>query len=158
MSARPANPTTTPVAPVARSVRAVRGAIQVDRDEPALIGDATRQLLTEIMCRNQLTTEDLISVFFTATPDLTSAFPASAARDMGFGEVPLMCATEIDVPDSIPRVVRVMAHVYTKRSPAVVRHVYLGGAAALRPEFADADADAGAHADAMLSVRDFEGV
>ena len=78
--------------------------------------------------------EDLISIVFTATPDLHSEFPAIAARQMGLTDVPLLCATEIDVPGSLPRVLRLLAHVDTERSRADVEHVYLRGAVALRPD------------------------
>jgi chorismate mutase len=88
------------------------------------------------MSRNDLTTEDVISVLFTVTPDLTSEFPALAARKTGFHAVPLMCATEIGVPGAMPRVVRLMAHVDTDRSRSQIQHVYLRGAAALRLDIA----------------------
>lgn len=118
------------------AVRAVRGAIQVDRDEPALIVADTATLLTEIVCRNGLDVEDFISLVFTVTPDLASEFPATAARDLGLVDVPLLCATEIPVPDAMERVVRVLAHIETERPRAAVEHVYLRGAARLRPDLA----------------------
>lgn len=118
------------------AVRAVRGAIQVDRDEPALILADTAALLTEIVCRNGLDVEDFISVVFTVTPDLASEFPATAARDLGLVDVPLLCATEIPVPDAMERVVRLLAHIETERPRAAVEHVYLRGAARLRPDLA----------------------
>jgi len=114
------------------SVRAVRGAIQVDEDERSQVLDATTELIRTVLDRNGLTSEDLISVVFTATPDLTSEFPAYAARQLGFVDVPLMCATEISVPGAMPRVVRLLAHVETDLPRADVHHVYLRGAAALR--------------------------
>jgi chorismate mutase len=113
-------------------VRAVRGAIQVDEDERTQVLDATTELLRAVLERNGLTSEDLISVVFTATPDLVSEFPAYAARQLGFVDVPLMCATEISVPGAMPRVVRLLAHVETHLARADVHHVYLRGAAALR--------------------------
>ena len=113
-------------------VRAVRGAIQVDEDERTQVLDATTELLRAVLERNGLTSEDLISVVFTATPDLVSEFPAYAARQLGFVDVPLMCATEISVPGAMPRVVRLLAHVETDLARADVHHVYLRGAAALR--------------------------
>jgi chorismate mutase len=116
------------------AVRAVRGAIQVDRDEADVVLGATRELLLEIIRRNRLTTTDFISAIFTVTPDLASCFPAAAMRELGFAEVPLMCATEIDVPGALPRVVRVLAHINTNRPQAAVNHVYLRGAAQLRPD------------------------
>jgi chorismate mutase len=114
------------------SVRAVRGAIQVDEDERSQVLDATTELIRAVLERNGLTQEDLISVVFTATPDLTSEFPAYAARQLGFVDVPLMCATEIAVHGAMPRVVRLLAHVETSLARADVHHVYLRGAAALR--------------------------
>lgn len=116
------------------AVRAVRGAIQVDRDDRQEVLDATTELLTAVLSRNGLAPDDLISVVFTATPDLTSEFPAYAARQMGITDVPLLCASEIAVPGSMPRVLRLLAHVETDLSRAQVRHVYLRGAAALRTD------------------------
>jgi chorismate mutase len=118
------------------AVLAVRGAVQVDADERDLILEATAELVTEVMTRNALTTDDVISVIFTATPDLTAEFPALAARKLGFHEVPLLCASEIDVPHALPRVIRLMAHIETDRPRAAVQHVYLRGATALRVDIA----------------------
>ena len=118
------------------AVRAVRGAVQIsgnDRDE---ILAGTTELVTEVMSRNALSTEDVISVLFTATPDLTAEFPALAARKLGFQEVPLLCASEIDVPGAMPRVVRLMMHVETSKPRSALQHVYLRGAAALRLDIA----------------------
>jgi chorismate mutase len=116
------------------AVRAVRGAIQVDHDDRDEVLGATTELLTAVLQRNGLSADDLISVVFTATPDLTSEFPAYAARQMGITEVPLLCATEIAVPGAMPRVLRLLAHVETDLPRAAVRHVYLRGAAALRTD------------------------
>ena len=113
-------------------IRAVRGAIQIDEDERSQVLDATTELIREVLERNGLTQEDLVSIVFTATPDLVSEFPAYAARQLGFVDVPLMCATEISVPGAMPRVVRLLAHVETDLARADVHHVYLRGAAALR--------------------------
>ena len=118
------------------AVRAVRGAVQIssnDRDE-VLAG--TTELVTEVMSRNGLSTGDVISVLFTATPDLTAEFPALAARKLGFQEVPLLCASEIDVPGAMPRVVRLMMHIETSKPRSALQHVYLRGAAALRLDIA----------------------
>ncbi len=115
-------------------VRAVRGAIQVDHDDRQQVLDATTELLTAVLDRNALSPDDLISVVFTATPDLRSEFPAYAARQMGITDVPLLCASEIDVPGAMPRVLRLLAHVETPRARADLRHVYLRGAAALRTD------------------------
>ena len=104
-----------------------------DRDE---VLSATRELVSTVLERNELSSEDLISILFTATPDLVSEFPALAARELGLGDVPLMCATEIAVPHALPRVLRLMAHVETPRPRSEVQHVYLRGAAALRRDIA----------------------
>ena len=116
------------------AVRAVRGAIQVDADDRDQVLDATTELLQEVLKRNHLAPDDLISVVFTATPDLRSEFPAYAARQMGITDVPLLCAAEIDVPGAMPRVLRLLAHVETDLSRHDVRHVYLRGAAQLRTD------------------------
>jgi chorismate mutase len=118
------------------AVLAVRGAIQVDADDRDQILAATAELVTEVMSRNALTTDDVISVIFTATPDLTAEFPALAARKLGFHEVPLLCASEIDVPHALPRVIRLMAHIETDRPRTDIQHVYLRGATALRIDIA----------------------
>lgn len=118
------------------AVRAIRGAVQVDADDRESLLEATIELVTEVMTRNDLIPDDVISVFFTSTPDLTAEFPAVAARKVGMGEVPLLCASEIDVPGALPRVVRLMAHVETDRLRSELRHVYLRGAAALRRDIA----------------------
>jgi chorismate mutase len=116
------------------SVRALRGAIQVAADTRDEVLKATTELLVAVLERNALDPDDLISVIFTATPDLRSEFPAYAARRMGITDVPLLCAAEIDVPGAMPRVLRLLAHVETERSRSELRHVYLRGAAALRTD------------------------
>jgi chorismate mutase len=117
-----------------RVVRAVRGAIQIDRDDPEVIFKDTGELMLEVIRRNQLDTEDIISLFFTVTPDLVSSFPAAGARGLGLGEVPMLCATEIGVPNAMERVIRLLAHVQTERPRSAIEHVYLRGAAQLRPD------------------------
>jgi chorismate mutase len=116
------------------AVRAIRGAIQVAANERAEVLDGATELVTEVMRRNDVATEDLISILFTATPDLTAEFPAYAARQLGLTDVPLMCASEIAVPGALPLTLRLLAHVDTERSRAEIRHVYLRGAAALRTD------------------------
>ena len=118
------------------TVRAIRGAIQVDANDRDAILEGTAELVAAVMSRNDLTADDVISVLFTMTPDLTAEFPALAARKTGFHAVPLMCATEIPVPGAMPRVVRLMAHVDTDRPRSEIQHVYLRGAAALRLDIA----------------------
>lgn len=116
------------------AVRAVRGAIQVDADDRDQILDGTTELVREVLHRNEIDPADLISIVFTATPDLRAEFPAYAARLLGLTDVPLLCTTEIAVPGSMPRVLRLLAHVETPKSRAEIRHVYLRGAAALRTD------------------------
>lgn len=94
------------------------------------------ELVTDVMTANQLGIEDFISIIFTATSDLTSEFPAYAARQLGFDDVPLVCARELEIEGSMPRVVRLMAHVETDLARADVTHVYLHGAANLRRDLA----------------------
>lgn len=114
------------------AVRAIRGAIQIDGDERDQILEGASELVHELLRRNELSNDDLISIVFTATPDLTAEFPAYAARLMGMTDVPLLCATEIAVPGAMPRVLRLLAHVETQRPRAELAHPYLRGAAALR--------------------------
>lgn len=115
-------------------VRAARGAIHVAEDAAETVLSATERLLYSMLDRNDVRTGELVSVFFTVTDDLRSAFPAEAARRMGMGRVPLMCAREIPVVGSMPRVVRVLMHFYTDRSMDEVVHVYLDGAESLRDD------------------------
>jgi chorismate mutase len=114
------------------AVRAVRGATQLDDDVREHLLERVAEMVTDVMTSNELEVDDVISVLFTATSDLVSEFPAYAARRLGFGEVPLICARELEIEGSMPRVVRMLAHVDTDLSRADVTHVYLHGAAALR--------------------------
>ncbi|MCF3964108.1 chorismate mutase [Streptomyces fuscigenes] len=118
------------------AVRAVRGAVQLERDEAGHMGDQVKQLLNAILERNALTADELISIWFTATPDLHSDFPAAAARELGIVDVPLICAQELDIAGAMPRVVRILAHVESDRAKADIAHVYLGAAATLRKDIA----------------------
>ena len=118
------------------AVRAIRGAVQVEADTPESIFAATKELLLEILASNSLTPDDVISVLLTASPDLTSAFPAAAARQIGFESVPLLCAVEIDVEGALPRTVRAMATVETSLNRSQIAHIYLHGAKALRQDIA----------------------
>jgi chorismate mutase len=110
------------------AVRAIRGAIQVDADTRDDVLEGSAELVSAVLERNELTGDDVISILFTATPDLTSEFPAYAARLLGLTDVPLMCATEIAVPGAMPRVLRLLAHVDTAMARADLRQVYLRGA------------------------------
>ncbi|GMA26042.1 chorismate mutase [Luteimicrobium album] len=118
------------------AVRAIRGATQLDVDERQHLFARTRELVAVVLAQNEVDTEALISIVFTCTPDLTSDFPAAAAREMGLGDVPLLCAVEIAVPHALPRVVRLMAHADLDVPRGTVRHVYLHGATALRRDLA----------------------
>ena len=116
------------------SVRAVRGATQLVADTREQMLDRVAEMVTEVMSANRLEVDDFISVIFTATSDLVAEFPAYAARQLGFGEVPLLCARELEIDGSMPRVVRMLAHVETDLPRAEITHVYLHGAAALRTD------------------------
>ncbi|MGW2914968.1 chorismate mutase [Streptomyces asoensis] len=118
------------------AVRAVRGAVQLDRDEADHMDERVGALLTAVLERNALGADDLISIWFTATPDLHSDFPAAAARKLGIVDVPLICAQELDIAGAMPRVVRILAHVESDRARADISYVYLGAAAALRKDIA----------------------
>ena len=118
------------------SIRAIRGAIQVEENSPESIAAGTKELLAAIVKENGLEVGQIISVLLTATPDLNAAFPAAAAREVGFENTPLLCAVEIDVPGALARVVRAMATVETELSATDVSHIYLGGAKALRRDIA----------------------
>jgi chorismate mutase len=118
------------------AVRAIRGAVQVDANERSAVIEGTTELVSAVMSRNGLVTDDVISVLFTATPDLTAEFPALAARKIGFQDVPLLCAAELSVPGAMPRVVRLLMHVETTAPRSGIQHVYLRGAVALRQDIA----------------------
>ena len=118
------------------SVRAIRGATQVVANSPEAIAAGVKELLTEILAANALTPSDVISVLFTASPDLNAAFPAPYAREVGFEAVPLICAVEIDFPGALERTIRLMAHIETEKSAKEVSHIYLHGAKALRRDIA----------------------
>ena len=116
-------------------IRGIRGATTVTADEVELILQATRELLEEILAENEgMRPEDVASALFTVTDDLVSTFPAQAARQMGWGLVPMMCAREIPVPGSLPRVIRVLVHWNTELKQNEVTHVYLRDAVKLRPD------------------------
>lgn len=115
-------------------VRGIRGATTVEHNDAAEIREATRELLKRILEENQLCTEDLVSTIFTVTSDLNADFPASSAREIGWQLVPLLCATEIPVPNSLPHCIRVLLHVNTERSQKEIRHVFLREAASLRKD------------------------
>jgi chorismate mutase len=119
---------------MAFSVRALRGATTADRDTPEAIAERVQELLRELFDRNQVDHDDLISIVFTATGDLVSVFPAAAARSMGLGDVPLLCARELDIVGSTPKCLRVLVHLTTEKDRAGLHHVYLHGARSLRDD------------------------
>ena len=123
--------------PHERHLGAIRGATTVDEDDASAIRAATAELLRRIVALNELAPADIISALFTVTPDLRSAFPAHAARELGWTDVALLCTMEIPVPGAIARCIRVLLHVETTTSRKHLRHVYLRRARALRPEWAD---------------------
>lgn len=115
--------------------RGIRGATTVERNDREEILKGTEELLQLLISMNDLRTEDMTSVIFTVTADLDAEFPALAARELGWTGIPLMCAREIPVPNSLPKCIRVLLHVNTTRSAAEMQHVYIRGAVALRPDF-----------------------
>ena len=115
-------------------MRAIRGATCLTADDQSEMTESVAEMLTAILARNGLTEQDVVSVFFTSTPDLVCGFPASAARTIGFRDIPLMCAQEIDVAGALPRVVRVMVHAETDRARSEIEHVFLRGAQVLRED------------------------
>jgi chorismate mutase len=118
------------------SIRGIRGAIQLDTDERAHLIKSTAELLTKILHDNNINESQLISILFTATPDVTSEFPALAARELGLGDVPLMCFVEMDVAGAMQRVIRVLVNVESDTPRSEIQHVYLRGATALRLDLA----------------------
>ncbi|HEY5258123.1 MAG TPA: chorismate mutase [Candidatus Baltobacteraceae bacterium] len=117
-------------------VRGIRGAISVESDDKGAIVEATKRLLSEIIAVNAVETTDIASVLFSLTPDLRAAFPALGAREMGWVQVPMLHFTEIAVPGSLSKCIRVLLHVNTTRTQGEIEHVYLDGAAVLRPDLA----------------------
>jgi len=116
------------------AVRALRGATTVDADTPEQLHERVQALLACMLDRNGVEKDDCISILFTATDDIHSMFPALAARAMGFGDVPLICARELDIKGGTPRCVRIMMHVNTDKSRDELHHVYLEGAKGLRDD------------------------
>ncbi len=119
---------------MSQRVVAFRGATTVESDTAEDIFPRVQEMLTEILERNGVAHDDIISAFFTATPDLVSVFPATASRAIGFGDIPLICATEINVSGATPKCVRVMLQAYSARPRNEIRHVYLHGAQGLRDD------------------------
>ena len=122
------------------SVRGVRGATTASKDQPEAILSATRELLAALLRANpEMLTVDIASALFTVTDDLSSVYPARAARELGWNEVPLLCTREIPVPGGVERCIRILLHWNTDLTQSEIRHVYLGDAASLRPDISMAD-------------------
>ena len=117
-----------------KRLRALRGATTVAADDGAAIVEGTAELLRTLFEYNDVDHDDLVSLIFTSTPDLVAEFPAAAARKIGIADVPLLCSTEIGVPGSVPRCIRVLVHLYSDKDHAGLRHVYLGDARELRTD------------------------
>jgi chorismate mutase len=115
-------------------VRGLRGATTVEFDSPEQVTERSQELMLRLMERNELVEDDIVSALFTATADVTSVFPATAVREIGFGAVPLLCAAEIAVPGAMPLCIRVLLHAYTTRTRDEIHHVYLHGAQGLRDD------------------------
>src|SRR5580698_5331124 len=115
-------------------VRGLRGATTVDFDSPEQVTERSQELIRRLMEHNDLVEDDIVSVLFTATADVTSLFPATAIREIGFGAVPLLCAAEIAVPGAMPLCIRVLLHVHTTKTRDEIHHVYLHGAQGLRDD------------------------
>ena len=115
-------------------LRALRGATTLDADTRDQVMERTGTLVRAVLERNGLSADDLVSIIFTATDDVTAEFPAAAARAVGINQVPLLCARELSVQGAVPLCIRLLVHAYTDRDPADLRHVYLEGAEPLRTD------------------------
>ena len=118
--------------------RGIRGATMAEANTAPAILDATRELLERVISANGVKAEDVASVLFTTTPDLNAAFPAQAARELGWQDVALLCGHEMEVPGALEKCIRVLIHWNTEKSASEIEHVYLKGAASLRPEWSRA--------------------
>jgi chorismate mutase len=116
------------------ALRALRGATTAEANEAGAIVEATTELLREMLRRNEVVPDDVVSMIFTSTSDLDAEFPASAARKIGMSHVPVLCAREIDVPGAVARCIRVLMHLQTGREPGALKHVYLADASQLRTD------------------------
>lgn len=119
---------------MAAVLRALRGATTLDEDTAEQVNLRVQALVSTMLARNGVSHDDLVSIVFTATGDISSMFPATAARSLGLGDVPLICARELDITGSVSRCVRVLMHLYTERDRAALHHVYLEGARGLRDD------------------------
>ncbi|MGD0875343.1 MAG: chorismate mutase [Acidimicrobiales bacterium] len=122
---------------MAAVLRALRGATTLDEDTAGQLNDRVRALVAAMLERNGIGHDDLVSILFTATGDVTSMFPATAARSLGLGDVPLICASELAITGAMPRCIRVLMHFYTERTRDALHHVYLESARGLRDDLPD---------------------
>ena len=113
---------------------AIRGAVTLESDTRVQVQEKTQRLVKEMLARNDVAHEDIVSIVFTATEDVSAEFPATAARALGLGDVPLLCARELTIEGGMPLCVRILMHVYTDRGRAELHHVYLDGARSLRDD------------------------
>jgi chorismate mutase len=118
-------------------MRAIRGATTVDEDDLEHVNERVQALVRAVLERNEVDHDDIVSIIFTATEDIVSTFPATAARGLGLGDVPLLCARELSVAGATPRCVRMLVHTYTTRERGELHHVYLEGARGLRDDLPD---------------------
>jgi len=118
-------------------LRALRGATTLDEDTTAQVNERVQALVSAMLDRNGIDHDDIVSILFTATHDVTSMFPATAARLLGLGDVPLICASELGITGAMPRCIRVLMHFYTERTREALHHVYLEGARGLRDDLPD---------------------
>ncbi|MGA2529398.1 MAG: chorismate mutase [Acidimicrobiales bacterium] len=122
---------------MAACLRALRGATTLEEDTAEQVNERVRALVSVMLERNGIDHDDLVSILFTATDDITSMFPATAARSLGLGDVPLICARELAIIGAVPRCVRILMHFYTERTRDSLHHVYLEGARGLRDDLPD---------------------
>jgi chorismate mutase len=122
---------------MAAVLRALRGATTLERDTAEQVSDRVRVLVSSMLDRNGIGHDDIVSIVFTATDDIVSMFPATAARSLGLGDVPLICARELGISGAMPHCIRVLMHFYTERSKETLHHVYLEGARGLRDDLPD---------------------
>jgi chorismate mutase len=122
---------------MAAVLRALRGATTLDEDNAGQVNDRVRVLISSMLERNGIGHDDVVSILFTATDDIASMFPAAAARSLGLGDVPLICARELNVTGAVPRCIRVLMHFYTEHSREALHHIYLEGARGLRDDLPD---------------------
>ncbi len=118
------------------TVRGIRGAISISNNSVDDIINGTKELLSEMLLKNKLEHADIISIFFSTTSDLNATFPAKAARELDLIDTPLLCLNEIDVPNSLQKIIRILMHVNSTKKQSDIQHIYLKDAVKLRPDLA----------------------